>query len=64
VLVAKYYYGEQIRDEREWTSGMYWREQKCIEEIYVLEKLCREETSLGTLGVHEKYIIKTDKDIG
>jgi len=57
VLLAKYYYGGQINDEREWTSGMYWREEKCIENIYVGETLQKIDL-FGDYGVNESILLK------
>jgi hypothetical protein len=57
VFLAKYYYGNQIRDEREWTSRMYWREEKCIEETYV-GKTLQGRDLFGDNGVYESTLLK------
>ena len=60
MLLAKYFYGEQIKDEREWTSGIYWREEKCIEDIYVGETLQGRDL-FAEFGVHESILLKRIK---
>jgi hypothetical protein len=57
VLLTRPYCGEQIKDERERTSGMYWREEKCIEEIYV-GKTLQGRDHFGYYGVHESILLK------
>ena len=57
MLLARYYCGGKIKDEREWTTGMYWREEKCIEEIYV-GKALQESDLFGDVGVNETVLLK------